>query len=82
MKRKADDAHDRIPTQCRRATKELETAAEDLNDTVGHIKVNLTNEARNLREALDMIEEFQRRGSNRVGGASKINAPAVDEVPK
>ena len=37
-KRKADDAHDRIRThwdRCRRVTKELETAEEDLNDSLG-----------------------------------------------
>ena len=84
--RKADDAHDRIKThrdQCRRATKELETAEEDLNDSIGRMEQLLedtaaathalscgipdldSHEVRYLHEALDMIEDFQRRGSCR-----------------
>ena len=38
--RKADDAHDRIRShrdRCRRATKELKTAEEDLNDSLGRM---------------------------------------------
>ena len=40
MKRKADDALDRLPThrdRCRRATRELETAEEDHNDSLGRL---------------------------------------------
>ena len=39
-KRKADDAHDRIRShrdRCRRATEELKTAEEDLNDGLGRM---------------------------------------------
>ena len=83
-KRKADDAHDRIKThrdRCRRATKELGTFEEDLNDSLGRMEQlkedtaaathTLScsipdrdyNEVRYLQETLDMIEDFQRRGS-------------------
>ena len=81
-KREVDDAHDRIRThrdRCRLATEELETAEEDLNDSLGRmgqlIKATAgahalscgvpdrdSNAVRHLQEALDMIEEFQRRG--------------------
>ena len=82
-KRKADDAHDRIRTyrfRCRRATKELETAEKDFNDSLALMSQLIkdtagathalscgvpnreSNEVRYLQEALDMIEDFQRRG--------------------
>ena len=86
MKRKADDARDQIRAhrdRCRRATKEFETAVEDLNDSSGRLGQLVkdtadathalscgaldreSNEARDLQEALDVTEEFQRRGSGR-----------------
>ena len=87
MKRKADDAYDRISShreQCQRATKELASAAEEVNDSLGRLGQLIkdtagathalscgvpdreTNEARCLPEALDLIEEFQRREPSRV----------------
>ena len=92
MKRKADDAHDQIRARryrCRRATKEFETAEEDLNDSLGRLGQLLkdtagathalscgvpdreSKEARYLQEALDIIKEFQWRGSSR--GMTEIN---------
>ena len=86
MMRKADDASDRISShreQCRRATKELVTAEEELNDSLGRLGQLIKdtagathalscgvpdrelNEARFLQEALDLIEEFQRRRPSR-----------------
>ena len=85
MKRKADDAYDRISShrdQCRRATKELVSAEEELNDSLGRLGQLIkdtvaphaqscgvpdreSKEARFLQEALDMIEEFQRREPSR-----------------
>ena len=85
MKRKADDADDRISfhrDQCRRATKELVSAEEELNDSLGRLGQLIkdtagathalscgvgdreSNEVRYLQEALDMIEEFQKRRSS------------------
>ena len=70
MKRKADDAYDQICShkdQRWRATKELVSAEEGLNDSLGRLGQLVvdcgvpdreSNEARYLQEALDMIEEF------------------------
>ena len=83
-KQKADDAHDQIRAhwgRCCRATAELVTAEEDLNDCLGLMGRLIKNtvgathafhcsvpdrdsyEVRSLQEALDMIEDFQRRGA-------------------
>ena len=75
-KRKADDAHGRTRShsdRCRRATKDLVSAEEELNDRQGHRGSNSRvvvwvpdrdcNEGKYLQEALGMIDDFQRRNS-------------------
>ena len=79
VKLKAGDSYERIQThgdRCRRATKELETAEEDLDDSLGRmgqlkkdtvgathaLSCGESNEARYLQEALDMIGKFRGQG--------------------